>query len=630
MFTELITLMKEVKYSGNLFSEFPKVSKEQWKEKTLIDLKGANFDKKLVWKTLEGFDLQPYYSSEDLKNLHYLKKFECNLLNIEDGVQSPRYWVNREKIEVNDAGQANKAAIKALNCGADGILFDLTGKDGIDIKKLLNNILPLHCSVSFIADRNAAKLIKGYFTYESENHIETSQLFGSVNYDPIRNLTLTGKMADDGFKVLKEIIEVTDVADRFYGLTVNSAQFQNSGSSIVQELAFTLNVAVDYLDKLVELGLSAEKVIRNIEFSLSVGTDYFLEIAKLRALRILFFKIVESYGLSEYDPGDLNIHSVSSGWTKTVYDPYVNMLRNTTEAMSAVLGGCNSLTIAPYNETFEQSTEQSKRISRNVSNVLKEESYFDKIVDPSAGSYYIENITDELVQKSWSLFTEIEKSGGFIKSFQAGNIQSKIKETRAKKLKLASQRREVFVGTNQYPNTNENLDLNQTTGSSVHERSDIELLHPQNGAVEFEELRKRTDAFTAKSGQRPKVFMVLLGKNPTMKTARSQFSAGFIGCGGFEVVDGTITKSTAEALKLAIDQNAEITVICGADEDYATDGIVFAEKFKAAKKDGILVIAGNPTESLEVLKVAGVDEFIHIRADLIETLKSFQQKLNII
>ena len=302
--------MKEVISSKNLFSEFPKIHKEQWKEKTLKDLKGADFDKKLVWSTQEGFNLQPYYASEDLENLDYLKKFEANYINMEDGSQGPRYWVNREKIVVEDADSANKAAIKALNSGADGLIFDLTGNEVIDIKKLLNNILPLHCSVSFIADRDAAKLIKGYFTYESENHIETTQLFGSINYDPIRNLTLKGKMADDGFNVLKEIIEITDSADRFYGLTVNGMQFQNSGSSIVQELAFTLNVAVDYIDKLGELGISAEMVIRNMEFCLPVGTDYFLEIAKLRTLRILFYKIAESYGLSEYDPGSLNVHSV--------------------------------------------------------------------------------------------------------------------------------------------------------------------------------------------------------------------------------------------------------------------------------------------------------------------------------
>jgi methylmalonyl-CoA mutase len=621
--------MREVKSSENLFAEFPYVTKEQWKEKTLADLKGADFDKKLVWKTQEGFDLQPYYTEDDLKDLSYLKNFESSILNMEDGSQGPRYWVNREKIVVKDADTANKAAIHALNSGADGLLFDLTGKEGIDIKKLLNNILPLHCSVSFIADREAAKLIKGYFTYESENHIETKDLFGSLNYDPIKNLTLKGKMASDGFSVLKQIIDITDSADRFYGLTVNGTQFQNSGSSLSQELAFALNVAVEYIDKLSELGVSAEKVIRNMEFCMAVGTDYFLEIAKLRALRILFYKIAESYGLKDYDPGSLQIHSISSQWTKTVYDPYVNMLRNTTEAMSAVIGGCNALTIAPYDENFAEPTAQSKRISRNVSNMIKEESYFDKIVDPSSGSYYIENITDEMVKKSWGLFTEVEKEGGFVKSFTEGKIQERIRQTRERRLTLASQRREIFVGTNQYPNTKEKLDPAKISHDKTIE-AEIEVLKPENGAIQFEALRLATDAFAKKSGKRPKAFMALIGNTPAMRTARAQFSSGFVGCGGFEVIDGVLTDSVEEAVKKAKEVNAEITVICGSDEDYAELGSSFAEQFRKDKKDGLLIVAGYPAESLDQLKAAGVDEFIHIRADLIQTLTSFQQKLNII
>ncbi|NJN25883.1 MAG: methylmalonyl-CoA mutase small subunit [Cyclobacteriaceae bacterium] len=621
--------MKEVKSSESLFTEFPKVSKDQWKEKAIADLKGADFDKKLIWRTLEGFDLQPYYASEDMTALSYLQKFESSTLNMEDGSQGPHYWVNREKIVVTDAEQANKAAIHALNSGADGLVFDLTGKENIDIKKLLNNILPLHCSVSFIADRDAAKLIKGYFTYESGNHIETSELFGSINYDPIKNLCLQGKMAADGFVVLKEIIEITDTAARFRGLTINSTQFQNSGSSLTQELAFALNVAVEYIDKLGELGISPEQAIRNLEFCMAVGTDYFLEIAKLRALRILFYKVAEAYGLKDFDPGDLQIHSTSSMWTKTVYDPYVNMLRNTTEAMSAVIGGCNALTIAPYDENFAIPSAQSKRISRNVSNMLKEESYFDRVVDPAAGSYYIENITNEMVKKSWALFTEVEQEGGFLASFKAGKIQSRIKETRDKRLALAAQRREIFVGTNQYPNTKEQLDPKKISHGKPVE-AEIEVLKPENGAIQFESMRLATDGYAKTSARRPKAYLALIGNNPTMRTARAQFSGGFIGCGGFEIADGIITNSNDEAIKTALEQNAEITVICGSDDDYATLGIEFAQKFRNSKKDGILVVAGYPTELLETLNEAGVDEFVHMRADLIQTLQGFQQKLNII
>jgi methylmalonyl-CoA mutase len=620
--------MKEIKASENLFTEFPEVSKSEWKEKALSDLKGADFDKKLIWKTLEGFDLQPYYSKEDLEGLDYLRKFENSARNVTDGHQGPRHWANRENIPVEDAEAANREAIEALNSGADGVIFDLSGKDEIDLRKLLNSILPLHCSLSFVADRDAARLIKGYFTYESAQHIETSQLIGSLNYDPIRNLTLYGKMAKDGYKVLKEIIDVTDVAERFYGLTVNSSQFQNAGSSLVQELAYALNAAVEYIDQLDKLGVSPAKTIRNMEFSMAVGTDYFLEIAKLRALRVLFFQVAQSYGLKDFDPTGLSIHCVSSKWTKTIYDPYVNMLRNTTEAMSAIIGGCSALTISPYNEHFAPANHFSKRISRNISNILKEESYFDKVVDPSAGSYYIENITDQMVQKAWQLFLEVEQEGGFVESFRASNIQTRIREVRDKRLSLASQRRAVLVRTNQYPNTKEQLDHSVPPKASEGSNT-LEVLNQANGASEFEALRMKTDAFSKQTGKRPRAYPALIGNNPAMRSARAQFSAGFIGCGGFEVLDGIITDSIEQALERAIEIDAEITVICGSDDDYASMGAAFAQKFKAVKKDSVLVLAGYPQQCLEELKQAGVDEFIHLRANLIDTLGKLQEHLNI-
>ncbi|MDZ7606334.1 MAG: methylmalonyl-CoA mutase family protein [Cyclobacteriaceae bacterium] len=620
--------MKEVKSSAKLFSDFPETSKAQWKDVVIGDLKGADFDKKLVWKTLEGFDLQPYYTAEDLRDLDYLKKFESCTLNIQDGSQGPRYWVNREKLVVENAEEANSLAIEALNSGADGLVFDLTGKENVDIKLLLNNILPLHCSVSFIADRNAAKLVKGYFTYESENHIETSQLIGSLNYDPLRNLIVKGKMADDGFKIIKEIIEVTDSSEKFHGLTINGSQFQNAGSSLSQELAYVLNMAVEYIEQLGSLGVSAEKVIKNIEFSMAVGTDYFLEIAKLRALRVLFYKIAETYGVKNYDPGTLSIHSVSSLWTKTIYDPYVNMLRNTTEAMAAIIGGCNALTIVAYDDIFAKPTTFSRRISRNVSNMIKEESYFDKVADPSAGSFYIENITDQMVKKAWELFTEIETKGGYLNAVKAGMIQCAIAETRSKRLSLAAQRRNIIVGINQYPNSKEVIDPALVVSRPVN--SDVEVIPQTSGASEFEMLRMHTDTFANKSGKRPKAYLALVGNNPAMRSARAQFSGGFIGCGGFEVIDGVLTTSNEEALQKALEQNAEITVICGADDEYATVGVEFARAFRKQKKDGMLIAAGYPTEIIADLSSAGVDDFVHVRANLIETLTKFQQKLNII
>ncbi|MCK5701464.1 MAG: hypothetical protein KAI29_09935, partial [Cyclobacteriaceae bacterium] len=227
----------------------------------------------------------------------------------------------------------------------------------------------------------------------------------------------------------------------------------------------------------------------------------------------------------------------------------------------------------------------------------------------------------------WQLFTEVEKEGGFINSFTSGKIQSRVKETREKRLALAAQRRKIFVGTNQYPNNKEQLDPEKS--NVISEEGTIEVLKQENGAIEFETLRLTTDRFAKKTGKRPKAYLALIGNNPTMRTARAQFCGGFIGCGGFDIIDGIVTQSNEEAINKALDQKAEITVICGADDDYTTSGIEFAKKFREADKDGILVLAGYPTDSLEDLKEAGVDEFIHIRADLIKTLKNFQQKLNI-
>ena len=620
--------MKEGHSSEKLFTEFSPVSGAQWKEKALADLKGADFDKKLVWKTDEGFDLQPYYSREDLKGLEYLRNFHHSTLNTSDKQAGPLLWKNIERIAVEDAASANKAAIEALNSGADGLMFDLTGKEHIDIGKLLNNILPLHCSVSFMADRDAARLIKGYFTFESENHIETARLAGSLNYDPIKNFTLKGQMADDGFAILKEIIGITDVARHFYGLTVNTKHLTDAGATLVQEVAFGLNIAVEYIDRLSDMGLSTGQVMKNMAFFMGIGTDYFPEVAKLRAMRVLFYKIAESYGLKNFRPGDLHIHSVSSAWTKTIYDPYVNMLRNTTEAMSAILGGCNALTISPYDEHFESPTPFSKRISRNISNILKEESFFDKVADPAAGSYYIENITDKIIEKSWELFREVEAEGGFMESFRAGNIQSRIIEKRDDKLDKAARRREIYVGTNQYPNVKEQLDTDKIHKGSFTRKAP-QVLNPVNGAVEFELLRLKTDEFSKKTGRRPLVYLAPIGNNPAMRTARVQFSGGFFGCGGFGIIDGEITDSVDEAVKKALEQDAEITVICGSDEDYATIGVEFAEKFRDKNADGLLVVAGYPKEALEALKAAGVNDFIHIRTNLLESLKNFQTQLNI-
>lgn len=334
------------------------------------------------------------------------------------------------------------------------------------------------------------------------------------------------------------------------------------------------------------------------------------------------------YEVKEFHPKDIKIHCESSVWTKTIYDPYVNMLRNTTEAMSALLGGCNSLSISAFDELFSIPTDFSKRISRNISNLLKDESYFDKVSDPAAGSYYIEELTDKLVESSLEIFKELESNGGFVHSFENGRIKALIDASRCKKHDLISKRREVFIGTNQYPNTSESIDTEEVMIKMGNEVDGSNLLQQSRGAIQFEKLRLATDNFIKENGEdkRPRVFLSLIGDNKIMRKARATFSSGFFGCAGFKVIESSPSPDLFKAVNKAIESKSDIVVMCGADDDYLSSGVDYAKAFKA-NSEGILVIAGNPADKIEELKEAGVSEFINLRTNLIDSLSSFQNQL---
>jgi methylmalonyl-CoA mutase len=369
-----------------------------------------------------------------------------------------------------------------------------------------------------------------------------------------------------------------------------------------------------------------------MQLEMSIGTSYFMEIAKLKALRILFSLIARKYGLEYYTPYQLFIHSTSSLWSKTIYDPYVNMLRNTTEAMSAIIGGCNALTIYPHDTREDRSDDLGHRISRNISIILKEESYFDKTADPAAGSYYIEKLTDQLVRKALELFKEVELEGGYHAAFRKGLIQERINVVREKQDQQVTSRRKIYVGTNQYPNTNE---VGETVTAATGMQQDgqgMELLKPRSGAEKIEVIRNSTEQFVKKTAdnRQPEVYLALIGGHAAMRTARATFSAGFLGCGGFKIVEGPVGDPLDTAIEKAIKAGAEITVICGADDDYQASATYFAGKFKTEYPEGILILAGHPGEKEEAYRSAGFDGFIHIRADLAKTLTQLQSKLNII
>lgn len=613
--------------SKKLFSEFAPVSKEQWIAKATEDLKGADFQKKLVWRTYEGFDIQPFYTIEDLEGRELVTNLNRAFARDENATGA-RSWVNYTEVLVEDEAKANQAALADLDeRGADGIVFNLNGRETVDLETLLKGIEVACCAVSFKQAGCPGKFTEAYFAYLNAKGVDLNKVTGYLYNDPIGTWTTTGK--EPCYKCLAKAIKAASAAPHFYALTICSAPFVNAGSNYTQELAFTLAKLTDYIDKLEAEGVTAKEVFENAMPLMGMNTDYFFEIAKFRALRALWIELEALYNTG-LDPKSVKIGAESSVWALAKYDPYVNMLRSTTEGMSAVLGGVDALAIAPYDSTFEQPTSFSNRIALNISHLLKEESYFDKVVDPAAGSYYIENLTDTLIEKALELFKATEAAGGFVAQFAAGNIQQQIAQVRQAKRADIAKRKQAYVGVNRYPNTKEVLEDPQCCGGKKCQAQPegLELLPCQHAAKPFECLRQRTEMYAKVSGRRPKVFLAGYG-NPAMRTARATFSGDFFGVAGFEILPEGVYADAATAGAESAKVDAEIVVICSSDDDYVASAADFARAFKAAAPDKMLVLAGYPADVVEDLKAAGVDDFIHVKVNALEALKGYQEKLGI-
>ncbi|MCT4589955.1 MAG: methylmalonyl-CoA mutase small subunit [Carboxylicivirga sp.] len=609
-----------------LFSDFPKVSTQEWMDKITADLKGADFEKKLVWRTNEGFNVQPFYRSEDLESLNYLKSQPGEFPYVRGNNAKTNKWFVRQDILVKDAKEANEKALTVLTKGVDSIGFVIEDKALVseaNIEALLKNFISDDVEINFNACCGNKELVESVVKVLNKMNRTHAEVKGSIDFDPVGSLTIKGKAClsmEEAFDRSKEIIEVAKNFPQFKTVAVNAKHFNNAGSSIVQELAFGLAMGNEYLSQLTECGLSINEAASNIKFNFGISGNYFMEIAKLRAGRMLWAKIVEAYKPTGVEVCKMHVHSETSDWNKTIFDPNVNMLRTQTEAMSASLGGTQSLTVQPYDTLYKDSDEFSERIARNQQLLLKEESHFEKIVDPSAGSYYIENLTDNIAEQAWALFVEVEEKGGFIAAMKEGFIQGLVKETAEKRRKAVATRRENLLGTNQFPNTGEiisaNIDAKKLVkGCGCGEDKEVEPIKLFRGAQDFEELRLATE----NAAKRPKVFMLTYG-NLAMRLARSQFSGNFFGCAGYEIQDNLGFETIEAGVEAAKAANADIVVLCSADDEYAEA----APKAFELLGDTPLVIAGAPACADE-LKAKGITNFVNVRSNVLETLQGFNE-----
>jgi len=411
---------------SDLFSNFPEISSKQWKQKIQVDLKGADYNKTLIWDSPEGISVKPFYHPDENKTTN---KSATSFT-----------FQNCQSIYVTNGIDANQKALTALTKGADSIQFIIENED-ISVESLLQNLNLEEHKIFFQLHFLDSGFISKIVAVKSNAGIY-------LNIDIIGNLARSGNWYHTLKKDHEILEDIVSKQSNFKSvLSVDLSLYQNAGANMVQQLAYSMAQVNEYLNHF------NNKIKKPILFHVSIGSNYFFEIAKLRAIRALYNTLVKEYN----GPEECHIFAFPTKRNKTIYDYNTNMLRTTTECMSAILGSTNTICNMPYDAIYHKTNEFAERISRNQLLILKHESYFDQVINPSDGAYYIESITSELAEKALLLFKDIEANGGFLKQLKDGTIQRKIKESATKEQELFNSGKEVLIGTNKYPNAKDKM-----------------------------------------------------------------------------------------------------------------------------------------------------------------------------
>lgn len=611
-----------------LFSDFPAVSTQEWMDKITVDLKGADYEKRLVWKTNEGFKVKPFYRQEDLEGLKTTEGLPGQFPYLRGNKKNDNTWFIRQDIQVDNPEEANAKALDLLNKGIDSLGFKIKGKDVSEefIHTLLKDICCECIELNFkTCQRQTVKLARFVTQYFKEKGYAPEKLQGSFNFDPIGKMLKKGKDRSELIPTAKELIEILTPYPSLRCIAVNSLQLNNAGAYIYQELGYALAWGNQYLACMTEAGVPVDTAAQKIKFNFGISSNYFMEIAKFRAARLLWAQIVNEYKPSCLCACQMIAHAETSHFNLTLFDAHVNLLRTQTEAMSAALAGVDSMTVTPFDQAYESPNEFSERIARNQQLLLKEEAHLNRIVDPAAGSYYIENLTVSIAKQAWELFLQVEEEGGMTEAVKAGRIQEAVNGSNKARHEAVSKRKEILLGTNQYPNFTELAGEKSPLTSACccgneNEESDTEFaaLNTDRAASEFEALRLQTEH----SGKRPKAFMLTIG-NLAMRQARAQFSCNFLACAGYEVIDNLGFPSVEEGVKAAINAQADIIVLCSSDDEYAEYAI---PAFQEVNGRALFIVAGAPA-CMDDLKAVGIENFIHVRCNVLETLREYNKKL---
>lgn len=411
-----------------LFEEFSHKTLKQWNDKIISDLKGNNYEN-FIWESPENIKVDPIYNTESTNKL----KGDCIFMHLD--------W----EIEQSLKNPTNKQILTCLNKGASALL--LKDIPNYNLENVLKNVL-----IQYIQTNIQSKSIKNsldtFISLIEKRGLEKQSIKGSLHFDPLMDCLKKGILNDDLWENFRIIQEKLIDLKTFKFVNIQGVEYHNAGASISQELAFTLAQLSEYFSCVPSLEPN------KIQISLGVSTNYFFEIAKFRAIRILWTQILNAFKKNDTP---LYLRAETGLRTSTIFDPHVNMLRTTSQTMSAALGGANIINTTSFNAAFKNDDDFAQRMARNISLILKEESYFNKVSDPSAGSYYIENLTNELSLNAWTLFQEIEANGGWLKAIQSNFIQNLIEKNAAKQKQSLESKKTHLIGTNIFPNSEEKM-----------------------------------------------------------------------------------------------------------------------------------------------------------------------------
>ena len=694
--------------------EFTPPTDEEWKAACEALLKGAPFEKKMFTKTYEGITFDPMYTrkhTEDILPKGVMPGMGDYLRGVDAAGYIGKPWGIAQACDETLPAENNELLRHEHDKGATiyHIVLDTASRTGVDARQAetvgdtgtsVTTVEDMHVLLTGLdlakfplyvyAGANAVPLLALVAAARRASGEDMAEVRGIVGADPIGALAADGKLPaslDAHYDSLAAAARWATVnAPHLRTVFVRSDVYSNGGANDVQEVASVLATATAYLRALCERGLTIDEAASQIAFAFSMGANFFLQIAKLRAVRPLWAQIVGAFGGSA-EAQKMRIHARPALFFKTIYDPYVNMLRNTTEIFSGVVGGIDSFESAPFDEPIRKGDEFSRRIARNVQIMLQEEFGLLQPIDPAGGSWAVETLTRQMQEKIWAEFQRIEKEGGIIAALRAGSLQESVAAVLAARFKNADLRRDRIVGNNMYPNMTETLleTRAEDTAALKAQRtadidaylSDIDVKHrdealaslrqahsvdhaveaalagatiaelmtavtegngaetvtaiaPHRWSERFEALRQRTEEYKAEKNDNVKIFLANMGPIPQHK-ARADFTTGFLQVGAFEVLGNDGFKTVEEAADAARASGADAVVICSTDATYPEIVPALAPKLHEVLPKARVFLAGAaPKDLLETYKEAGIDEYISVRANCYEILESLQKQKGMI